>query len=63
MPTYEYPRQKGLQDFVIMDEVTRFALPADAPAWSIPALQAYYEGIYTREPLSQKGKMSGPVAL
>ena len=60
---YEFPRQPGLQDFVIMDEVTQFALPSDAQAWSIPALQAYYEGIYTREPLSKKGKMSGPVAL
>ncbi len=60
---YEYPRQQGLQDFVIMDELTQFALPSDAQAWSIPALQAYYEGIYTREPLSKKGKMSGPVAL
>ena len=60
---YEFPRQPGLQDFVIMDELTQFALPSDAQAWSIPALQAYYEGIYTREPLSKKGKMSGPVAL
>ena len=60
---YEFPRQSGLQDFVIMDELTQFALPSDAQAWSIPALQAYYEGIYTREPLSKKGKMSGPVAL
>ena len=60
---YEFPRQRGLQDFVIMDEVTEFALPTDAQAWSIPALTAYYEGIYTREPLSKKGKMSGPVAL
>ena len=42
---YVYPRQNGLQEFVIMDEVTQFALPADAPTWSIPALQAYYEGI------------------
>ncbi len=60
---YEYPRQPGLQDFVIIYEVTQFALPSDAQAWSIPALQAYYEGIYTREPLSKKDKMSGPVAL
>ena len=60
---YEYPRQPGLQDFVIMDEVTQFALPTDAQAWSIPALQAYYEGIYTREPVSKKGNMSGPIAL
>ena len=60
---YEFPRQKGLQDFIIMDEVTQFALTTDAQAWSIPALTAYYEGIYTREPVSKKGKMSGPVAL
>ena len=60
---YEFPRQSGLQDFVIMDEMTQFDLPSDAQAWSIPALTPYYEGIYTREPLSKKGKMSGPVAL
>ena len=60
---YEFPEQPSLKQFVIMDEVTQFALPTDAQAWSIPALTAYYEGIYTREPLSKKGKMSGPVAL
>ena len=60
---YEFPRQRGLQDFVIMDEATQFALPTDPQVWSIPALTAYYEGIYIREPLSQKGKMSGPLAL
>ena len=58
---YEFPR--SLQDFVIMDEATEFALPSDAQAWSIPALTPYYEGIYTREPVSQKKNMSGPVAL
>ena len=60
---YEFPRQQGLQDFVIVDEVTQFALPSDAYAWSIPALTPYYEGIYTREPVSKKGNMSAPVAL
>ena len=60
---YEYPRQPGLQDFIIMDEVTQFALPTDAPTWSIPALQAYYEGVYTHEPVSKKGDMSGPIAI
>lgn len=60
---YEYPRQRGLDEFVIMDEVTQFALPTDAMAWSIPALTPYYEGIYTCEPVSQKGNMAGPVAL
>ncbi|MBQ6080782.1 MAG: glycoside hydrolase family 97 protein [Muribaculaceae bacterium] len=60
---YEFPEQPGLKEFVIMDEVTQFALPADAPAWSIPALTAYYEGVYTRETVSKKGNMSGPVAL
>ena len=52
-----------LGDFVIIDEVTEFALPTDAQAWSIPALTAYYEGIYTRELVSKKGNMAGPVAL
>lgn len=60
---YEFPRQPGLEDFVIMDEATQFALPADAQAWSIPALTPYYEGIYTREPVSRKDSISGPVAL
>ncbi len=60
---YEFPRQAGLQDFVIMDEATQFALPADAQAWSIPALTPYYEGIYTREPVSRKDSISAPVAL
>ena len=60
---YEFPEQASLREFIIMDEVTQFALPTDAQAWSIPALTAYYEGIYTREPLSRKKAMSGPVAL
>ena len=60
---YEFPRQRGLQDFVIIDEATQFALPGDAMAWSIPALTPYYEGVYTREPVSRKGNMAGPVAL
>ena len=60
---YEFPVHTSLKDFVIMDEVTQFALPTDAQAWSIPALTPYYEGIYTREPVSAKGDMSCPVAL
>ena len=60
---YEFPVQQGLKDFVIMEELTQFALPTDAPTWSIPALTDYYEGIYTRESVSQKGNMSGPIAL
>ena len=60
---YEFPEQPNLKDFVIMDEMTQFALPVDAQVWSIPALQAYYEGVYTCEPLSRKGNMSGPVAI
>ena len=60
---YEYPRQRGLEEFVIMDEATQFVLPTDAQAWSIPALTPYYEGIYTRELVSRKDSISGPVAL
>ena len=60
---YEFPRQKGLGDFVIMDEVTQFSLPSDAQAWSIPALTPYYEGIYTRDAVSRKDSISAPVAI
>ena len=60
---YEFPQQETLKDFVIMDEATQFAMPTNPSTWSIPALTPYYEGIYTRQPLSEKGNMSGPIAM
>ena len=60
---YEFPEQPNLKEFIIMDEVTQFALPSDAQAWSIPALTPYYEGIYKRDAVSRKDSISAPVAL
>jgi alpha-glucosidase len=34
---YEFPEQSGLKDFIIMDELTEFALADDLSAWWIPA--------------------------
>src|ERR1041384_6130139 len=34
---YEFPAQPGLQDFVIMEELTQFSLADDAKSWWIPS--------------------------
>lgn len=61
---YEFPQQKNLSDFRIMDELTEFALPADANAWSQPTNGTkYYEALYTCEPVSRKDTVSTPVTL
>lgn len=61
---YEFPRQSGLNDFQIMDELTEFNLPTDAPAWSQKTNgTVYYEALYTREPISRKDTISTPVTL
>lgn len=61
---YEFPRQKGLQDFVIMDELTEFAFPTDAQTWSQPTNGThYYEALYKRAPLSKKDTISTPFTM
>lgn len=61
---YEFPRQQGLKDFQIMDELTEFNLPWDAPTWSQPTNgTVYYEALYTCEPISRKDTISTPATL
>ena len=61
---YEFPSQKGLQDFVIMDELTEFAFPTDAQTWSQPTNGThYYEALYKRAPLSKKDTISTPFTM
>lgn len=60
---YSFPRQPQLDRFVIMDELTEFAFPHDAKAWSIPAKQNFYEGIYRASALSTKDTMATPVTI
>lgn len=61
---YEFPRQKDLQDFVIMDEVTEFAFNECPTTWSIPAEGVrFYEAIFREMPLDSIGKVSTPVTM
>ena len=61
---YEFPQQTTLTDFQIMDELTEFNLPWDAPTWSQPTNGTnYYEAVYTREPISQKDTVSTPITM
>ncbi len=61
---YEFPRQKSLQDFAIMDELTEFALSERATSWSIPAEGVrFYEALFTEQPVDSIGKASTPVTL
>ncbi len=61
---YEFPRQKDLQDFVIMDEMTEFAFNENPTTWSIPAEgYRFYEAIFREMPLDSIGKVSTPVTI
>ncbi|MGI4831969.1 MAG: glycoside hydrolase family 97 protein [Janthinobacterium lividum] len=49
---YEFPRQLALGNFVVSDELTEFALPADHLAFWIPGDYDSNEYLYTRSRLS-----------
>jgi alpha-glucosidase len=63
---YEIPEQANLKDFVIMDELTEFALTADHTAWWIPA---FTEDMDSECPISKtkqseiNAKIHTPVTL
>ncbi|MFI3287257.1 MAG: glycoside hydrolase family 97 protein [Rikenellaceae bacterium] len=61
---YEFPEQENLGDFVIMDELTEFAMSDNHTSWSIPVEGIrFYEGAFTRQPLSEMGWVSTPVTF
>lgn len=61
---YEFPEQKDLKDFIIMDELTEFALTDDHKAWSIPVENVnFYEALYQPKPASRMGWVSTPVTF
>lgn len=61
---YIIPRQPTIKDIVITEEKTEFALTHDAPAWSIPSNHTeFFEGIYTKEPISQKDTACVPFTI
>ncbi len=61
---YEFPRQKDLGDFTIMDELTEFAFADNHTTWSIPAEgYRFYEALFRELPLDSMGYASTPVTL
>lgn len=61
---YELPKQMNLEEFVIADEVTEFALAGDWPAWWIPAFgDTRYEYIYSQTPISETKDVHTPLTL
>ncbi|MFH1853608.1 MAG: glycoside hydrolase family 97 protein [Candidatus Neomarinimicrobiota bacterium] len=61
---YEFPRQANLGDFIIMDELTEFALPGDHRAWWIGAYQwNRYEYLFENTPVSQVDTAHTPFTM
>ena len=60
---YEFPEQEALKDFVIMDELTEFALTGDHKAWFIPHEAHFYEALYEAAPVSKLGWVSTPLTM
>ncbi len=61
---YEVPEGQGLDALTVIDEITEFALPTDATAWSIPTHRTeYYENIYRDAPVSRLDTVCTPLTL
>lgn len=63
---YEIPQQPNLKDFVIMDELTEFALTQDLDAWWIPAYSEDMDSecLFHKNKVSElKEKMHTPLTL
>lgn len=61
---YEWPKQEGLQDFVITDEVTEFNLDADHTSWWIGAYQLNrYEHLFNETKVSEIDTVHTPFTL
>lgn len=61
---YEFPRQPGLQDFIIDDELTEFAFPERHTTWSLPMEGIrFYEGIFRELPIDSIGWATTPVTI
>ena len=63
---YELPRQSGLGDFAIMQELTEFALADDARAWWIPSNRPRLdrsEMLYSSSPVSVIDSVQTPLTM
>jgi alpha-glucosidase len=61
---YRFPKQAGLEQVKISEELTEFALARDATAWWIPAGEWNREEyLYHRTPLQQVGDAQTPITF
>jgi len=60
---YEFPEQENLNDFVIMDELTEFALAGNHKAWSIPYDIEAYEGLYRPSSINALDTVCTPLTM
>lgn len=61
---YEFPEQENLKEFVIVDELTEFAMCSNHNVWSIPVEGTrFYEALYEKKELSALGLVSTPIVL
>jgi alpha-glucosidase len=61
---YRFPKQAGLEQVKISEELTEFALARDATAWWIPAGEWNREEyLYHRTPLQQVGDTQTPITF
>ena len=63
---YEFPAQPGLQDFVIMEELTQLNLADDAKAWWIPSNRPRLdrsEMLYSISPVSVIDSIQTPLTM
>ena len=61
---YAFPKQENLKDFVIMDEITEFALTGQPQAWSIPSNHTnFFENLYTKAPVSKMDTACTPLTI
>ncbi len=59
---YVFPEQQR-DSLVIMDELTEFALPAEASAWAMSAENAYLEGYFENQPVAQLDTVRTPLTV
>lgn len=63
---YEFPEQENMKNFVIMDELTEFAIADGGTSWSFPAFDGteYYEALYKASPVSElKTTVATPLTI
>lgn len=61
---YEFPKQRNLGNFQIMEEMTQIAMPTDAQAWTEPTNGTkYYEAVWTKDLLSKKDTVNTPITI